>query len=289
MTPIHTPPPPFQPTADFIHTPQKRNIPRDQLLADLKNVAAKLSVQTLSQADYRKHSHFNPLTLTTRFGNWNAALKMAGLKPSRHFRVHPQSVLTDVRRVAKKLRTHHLLLTQYLTHGKFSPTLIYRHYQTWSNLLATAGLAPSTYHPRTTDHALLQNLESLWNHLGRQPTCLDLIPPHSRFGLTPYQRRFGGYQNALAAFVHWKQTNHLPAPEKRHHKTTRSINWRLRYEILKRDHFKCQSCGQSPATHPNVRLQVDHKTPWTKGGETLRENLQTLCDQCNIGKSNLPT
>jgi len=273
------------PAADFIHTPQKRNIPRDQLIDDLKQVATRLGVQTLSQADYRKHSQFNPLTLTTRFGNWNAALKLAGLKPSRHFRVNPNSVLTDVRRVAKKLKTKHLLLAQYLAHGKFSPTLIYRHYQTWSNLLALAGLAPSTYQPRTTDLALLQNLETLWNHLGHQPTCLNLIPPHSKFGLTPYQRRFGGYQNALAAFVQWKKSNQMPAPGKRRHKTTRSINWRLRYQILQRDHFKCQSCGQSPATDPNVRLQVDHKKP--RGGETVPANLQTLCDQCNIGKCNL--
>jgi 5-methylcytosine-specific restriction endonuclease McrA len=35
-----------------------------------------------------------------------------------------------------------------------------------------------------------------------------------------------------------------------------------------------------------VQLHVDHIKPWSLGGETVAENLQTLCDQCNAGKSN---
>ncbi|MDR2876514.1 MAG: HNH endonuclease [Chromatiales bacterium] len=27
--------------------------------------------------------------------------------------------------------------------------------------------------------------------------------------------------------------------------------------------------------------------PWSKGGETVIENLRTLCSLCNIGKSNV--
>ncbi|RKX24889.1 MAG: hypothetical protein DRP45_07160 [Candidatus Zixiibacteriota bacterium] len=34
-------------------------------------------------------------------------------------------------------------------------------------------------------------------------------------------------------------------------------------------------------------MEVDHKIPWSKGGETIEENLQTLCSECNQGKSNL--
>ncbi|WP_367275291.1 HNH endonuclease [Microcoleus sp. CAWBG58] len=31
---------------------------------------------------------------------------------------------------------------------------------------------------------------------------------------------------------------------------------------------------------------MDRKIAWSKGGETVLENLQTLCSLCNLGKSN---
>jgi 5-methylcytosine-specific restriction endonuclease McrA len=33
-------------------------------------------------------------------------------------------------------------------------------------------------------------------------------------------------------------------------------------------------------------LHVDHIKPWSLGGLTVDENLQTLCEPCNLGKSN---
>lgn len=71
------------------------------------------------------------------------------------------------------------------------------------------------------------------------------------------------------------------------HKTKREPSMRLRFEILKRDNFKCCACGASPAKDPMVELHIDHIIPWSKGGETTAENIQTLCSKCNIGKSDI--
>ena len=68
-------------------------------------------------------------------------------------------------------------------------------------------------------------------------------------------------------------------------KSTRAISDKLRYQVLKRDNFKCCDCGASPAKDPSVELHIDHIIPWSKGGESTLENLQTLCSKCNIGKS----
>lgn len=66
---------------------------------------------------------------------------------------------------------------------------------------------------------------------------------------------------------------------------SRRISLSLRYEVLKRDGFRCINCGRSPATEVGVELHVDHIHPWSKGGKTVIENLQTLCSDCNLGKS----
>ena len=68
-------------------------------------------------------------------------------------------------------------------------------------------------------------------------------------------------------------------------RTQRRINWRLRAKVLIRDNCICLMCGASPAKDPSVTLHIDHITPWSKGGETLIENLQTVCSVCTIGKS----
>ncbi len=58
----------------------------------------------------------------------------------------------------------------------------------------------------------------------------------------------------------------------------------LRYDILKRDNFRCQICGLSASN--GVVLHVDHIIPISRGGKTIKANLRTLCDRCNLGKSN---
>jgi len=70
------------------------------------------------------------------------------------------------------------------------------------------------------------------------------------------------------------------------HNSSKSISDKLRYQVLKRDSFKCCACGASPAKDPSVELHIDHIIPWSKGGENTAENLQTLCSKCNLGKSN---
>ena len=58
----------------------------------------------------------------------------------------------------------------------------------------------------------------------------------------------------------------------------------LRYDVLKRDNFRCQICGRS-SDDDNVKLHVDHIIPVSKGGKTELSNLRTLCQDCNLGKS----
>ena len=57
---------------------------------------------------------------------------------------------------------------------------------------------------------------------------------------------------------------------------------KLRYQVLQRDGARCQICGATEKD--GVKLHVDHIIPVSKGGKTELNNLQTLCDRCNLGK-----
>ena len=61
----------------------------------------------------------------------------------------------------------------------------------------------------------------------------------------------------------------------------KAIGKKLRFEVFKRDGFRCQYCG---ATAPDVLLVVDHVNPVAEGGGNDILNLITACQPCNSGK-----
>lgn len=68
----------------------------------------------------------------------------------------------------------------------------------------------------------------------------------------------------------------------------KSREWReLRVRVLEKYECKCMMCGRSPKDH-GIVIHVDHIKPRSKYPElSLRiNNLQILCADCNVGKSN---
>lgn len=55
-----------------------------------------------------------------------------------------------------------------------------------------------------------------------------------------------------------------------------------RFDIFKRDSFRCQYCGKSP---PEAVLVIDHIRPVADGGDNESINLVTSCVDCNQGKA----
>ena len=61
----------------------------------------------------------------------------------------------------------------------------------------------------------------------------------------------------------------------------KTLSKKLRFDVFKRDGFKCQYCGITPEKEI---LQVDHIIPVAEGGENDMDNLITSCQPCNLGK-----
>lgn len=64
-----------------------------------------------------------------------------------------------------------------------------------------------------------------------------------------------------------------------------SIKPSIRYQVLKRDNHQCQSCGAT--VEDGAKLEIDHIKPVSKGGTNDPDNLQVLCKDCNLGKSDI--
>jgi hypothetical protein len=54
----------------------------EELLADVRAVAAGLGRPTIGLKDYRRLGKYDDTTVSRRFGSWNKALAMAGLSLS---------------------------------------------------------------------------------------------------------------------------------------------------------------------------------------------------------------
>lgn len=65
----------------------------------------------------------------------------------------------------------------------------------------------------------------------------------------------------------------------------KGLSPRTRFEVLKRDGFRCHYCGRGPL---DSLLTVDHVVAAANGGTDDPANLVTACAECNGGKSDVP-
>jgi len=207
--------------------------------------------------------------------------------------VSDSELLMDLKRVSEMLNTSKVSMPKYNELGNYDNTTVARRFGTWNNALIMAGLAVSN-ETNISDERLFENILTLWQHFGRQPRRSELAKAPSTVSQSPYNRRFSSWTAALEAFVEYANAGGTDAPtvapsNESQPKTGRDPSLRLRWHVLQRDRFTCRACGASPAITQGVELHVDHIIPWSKGGETVLSNLQTLCSVCNLGKSNVYT
>lgn len=88
------------------------------------------------------------------------------------------------------------------------------------------------------------------------------------------------FQSKGQTYIQWHEISIELGEEKPKRKP---IKPSLRFEILKRNDYRCQMCGLT--AKDGAVLQIDHITPVAKGGSNDADNLQVLCRDCNAGKS----
>lgn len=144
-------------------------------------------------------------------------------------------------------------------------------------------------------------LERVWRTLDHRPSRIEWENSKPAISYQTYIRYFGGWSNACLAFLESRSTEARSEPiasvakpqaasktqpiEQEHVTSSRGVPAGLRLRVYERDRFRCVFCGRNPISDLGVELHVDHVRPFSKGGQTTFENLQTLCSVCNLGKS----
>lgn len=283
-----------------------------ELLADVMRVTELLGDQYLSFGTYKSHGKFSEITFRKRFGSWLNVLTTLGLRTEKNCvemkRISDVEMIEDLKGISEGIGKKIVTSREYGLHGKFSLPTISERFGSWSNFVLKAGLELAPHARSVHDADLFAEIERIWISLGKQPTTTDMKKGISKYSLDTFMRRFGGWRNALLAFIEYVNAdganeeieNSIASPPSQAteidvtvlkskvptKRTSRNINLKLRFTVLQMDNFRCRSCGASPARNPEVELHIDHIVPWSKGGETEIENLQTLCSKCNLGKSN---
>ncbi len=284
-----------------------RDISTEELLSDLIRVSKMLKKSYISRNEYEANGKYSATPFLRRFGSWINTLSTAGLETQRtktdFIKISDQSLINDLKRVSKALVKETISTKDYSEHGKYRVQTILSRFGSWNDALNLAELQ-STDYKVISDTDLFEEIERIWVNKGSQPTTTDIRNGISKYSLNTYLRRFGGWRSALKSFLDYinedyvlqenpqtskKEKAQIIKPNKSvpQHLTSRDPNLRLKFLVMKRDNFKCCMCGRSPATTVGLELHIDHIIPWSKGGETVLDNLQTLCSDCNLGKSNL--
>jgi hypothetical protein len=216
-----------------------------------------------------------------------------------HYNTPDQELLDDLKRVADKLGSSKVSSREYDETGKYTSGTIHSRFGTWNKALLKAGLE-LTLIQNISDTHLFENIEEAWIGLGRQPTFREMRQPLSKYSAAPYLYKFGTWRKALEAFVEFinsdnDQNQEIELEENTSeltqesevifkHKTKRNPSERLKVQVLMRDGNKCRLCG---ITVTGENIHFDHILAWSKGGETVLENLQVLCEAHNLAKGNL--
>jgi hypothetical protein len=110
----------------------------------------------------------------------------------------------------------------------------------------------------------IASLSQLWDSNKYRPPLIVLVNAI---------REFARYERVIIG-PHGEIT--LPVPS--------YLSPSLRFDVLKRDSYRCRLCGVSAKDGEHIRLEVDHITPRSRGGTHEIHNLWTLCWDCNRGK-----
>lgn len=157
-----------------------------------------------------------------------------------HRNTSDEDLINDLLRVSKQLQKDSVTIDEYNECGNYHATTLSRRFGSWFKALEKAGLK-KTRTLGVTDEEYFKDIEERWIQLGRQPRYDDMEKPLSKYCAAAHAHHFGSWRKALECFVEsvkGEQIFYEKANSTKTHRTKRSISWRLRFIVMRRDNFK---------------------------------------------------
>lgn len=275
-----------------------------------------------SYSEFNKTSQLGIRVYETRYGSWTKAIEafckankilVQGLARGRPTK---DILLAELQSAQLKHPGSILTYDSYKANGgTYSRSVFVAGFGSWTTAVNTAG-SISGKQARYSRDNLFDEIQRLWEKFGRQPTQVQMW---KQGNISPkcYSREFGSWTKAIHAFCDDRNVDSAPtaipeppsgdkdiiepivsdapvdipskniAPRVIAHTTGRTVSPKLRFRVFMRDGMKCKVCARSRANYPDLEFEADHVVAYARGGETVFDNLQTLCKECNRGKSNL--
>jgi hypothetical protein len=203
-------------------------------------------------------------------------------------RLSDEDLVGALQTAAEEFGGNYFTMKQYdgLTGKRPCALTISTRFGSWNKALRLIGISGGT-EQNVSAERLIQNLETIWKQLGFPPGARQIANFGEKISSGPYRRIWGSVRSAceaLSAFHNGRipREKLLAGNTTIFRRTTIPLN--LRWEVLKRDNYRCAKCGASPSIDHSVELEIDHIHPVAKGGGNEPDNLQTLCKKCNQGK-----
>lgn len=242
------------------------------------------------------------------------------LKRSQANKIPRNKIITELEKVAKKFDYTDFTQDQFNDMANISHYTVIREFGTWEKILKFLqknlkkkgiDFEITTRRSKYSNQEIFDEMERIWRALGHRPSRNEWNASNPKISYDTAYRRFGGWTNVCLKFIEYKSdgseittdidensqdkqgigtdaktaTNKLLTKKVKIEKT-RTIPLSARLKVFVRDNFRCVFCGRSPATDIGIKLHIDHIVPFSEGGKTTLDNLQTLCQECNLGKSN---
>lgn len=206
-----------------------------------------------------------------------------------------EAIIDEIKSVMVKVGKTTLTMKEFDSIARINSSTVIRRLGKWNDIIKNIGGELNNVFYSEED--LLSNIKEAWLKKGSQPTRRDMDNKElSSISSGTYLRHYKTWYGALEKFVQYisnteNEDNNIERIEqidktKIKHKTKREPSDRLKVQVLMRDGNCCKICGVtcSEGLH---NIHFDHIIPWSKGGETVLENLQVLCSTCNEAKGNM--